>query len=652
MVARRPHSPYSSSNNSVGQSSIKSRQKSSLHKQNEKITPSSSISTKNTINQKKTKQSSEGIAHSSQPEQAHRSSDLITIETPRLSIAERFMSNNFVSSTPIINHKSNAYTSNHSVHVISSNSNLPDTQTKTSTDSKLSVADRFMNIPTKSSTSSILNVQQYKDRLDSALLGKPSSAKITSSSTSNIVPGRLTIADTFMKTSSTSLTPTSSRSCTTSFADETDIKTNYIRKPSQVHPLDKQSPKLSLFDNSNSTHFLGLDLTLSSSSPSSSVRLNRGNSRPWGSQDTLVHYHQLDKKKSIYSQFKEMEKTNNQSPLSVNNLFLNSTIFSSTNIDNQSYNEASIAIGRDSFHKYEEYYQQKDQHWGGDEDDIEKSSYYENHNPVGSTAKLTNKKEKPKEDDKSCGFWIGCCFISCGRKPSPEAIERERKRREQRKLQQSKNRGCGRRGWVLCTFLSLIIFVFITYFLWPRTPLIRIEGASLISATKVSETKQGIMVGNVAFESEWLVNVTVDNRQNHIPTRLVQVQVIAKDALTGLIIGKGTHNEDMNPEHIILAPDTISTIQLPIRVDYQARDSTDATFVNLVKACSPKHPIIFNNLSEEGLNDSNNTDNSKHREVLPMHFWITLHFFGLDWLGYKPTVIATPATGGFACPQT
>jgi hypothetical protein len=146
------------------------------------------------------------------------------------------------------------------------------------------------------------------------------------------------------------------------------------------------------------------------------------------------------------------------------------------------------------------------------------------------------------------------------------------------------------------------------------------------------------MVGNVAFESEWLVNITVDNRQNHVPTRLVQVQVIAKDALTGLIIGKGVHNDDSNPEHIVLAANTISTIQIPIRVDYQARDSTDTTFVDLSKACAPQRFLM--------------AQESNLREALPLHFWITLHFFGLDWLGYKPTVIATPATGGFACPQS
>jgi hypothetical protein len=296
-----------------------------------------------------------------------------------------------------------------------------------------------------------------------------------------------------------------------------------------------------------------------------------------------------------------------------------------------------------SYQKYDKYYQHEKQ-WDYEDDDDEERGYEDeekrsydrqdhNKSPSNSTAKLNQNKKKTfsvdEEYEESRGFWVGCCFVSCGQRPSRRIIQESR----------PKNRGFGRRGWVFCTFLSLIVVVLISYFLWPRTPLMRIEGASLTSPAKITETKQGVMVGNVAFESEWLVNITVDNRQNHVPTRLVQVQVLAKDALTGLVIGKGLHNDDPNPEQIVLAPNTISTIQIPIRVDYQARDSTDTTFVNLNKACLPQQSISGGN-------------NSNQRESLPLHFWITLHFFGLDWLNYKPTVIATPATGGFACPQS
>lgn len=384
-------------------------------------------------------------------------------------------------------------------------------------------------------------------------------------------------------------------------------------------------------------------------------------------------------KKPIYAQFIESEKNatlDNQS-FSLGDYFVDSPVADDKRTITMSDDYSTKHGGYDDYDDIEtghygyKYYQnerQWDYHEDEDEeeldcDDEEKASYdTRNMSPAGSTAKLNSKKKpsspagKDEEDDhehRSRGFWIGCCFVSCGQRPSRRTIEQRQKQKREKEIEQqqqqqeslAKKRGCGRRGWVFFTFLSLIVAVLIAYFLWPRTPLMRIEGASLTTPAKITETRQGVMVGNVAFESEWLVNITVDNRQNHVPTRLVQVQALAKDALTGMIIGKGLHNDDPNPEHIVLAPNAISTIQLPIRVDYQARDSTDTTFVDLSKACSPQHMIPFNT-------PENSVSTTNQREALPLHFWITLHFFGLDWLGYKPTVIATPATGGFACPQS
>lgn len=455
-----------------------------------------------------------------------------------------------------------------------------------------------------------------------------------------------------------------------------------------MHPLEPQASRSTLFDD-NTTSFLNLDLSLSPSSATSSVLNNLGpngrNSRPWGSQDTLVHHHlqqqqqQQQQKKPIYAQFIESEKnaTIDNRSFSLGDYFVDSPVADDKRTITMSDDYSTKHGGYDDYDdieigNYGHKYYQNEHHWDyhdGDEeeehdyDDEEKASYdTPNMSSAGSTTKLNNKK-KPSassadDDDehehRSRGFWIGCCFVSCGQRPSRRTIEQRQKQKREKEIEQqqqqqeslAKKRGCGRRGWVFFTFLSLIVAVLIAYFLWPRTPLMRIEGASLTTPAKITETRQGVMVGNVAFESEWLVNITVDNRQNHVPTRLVQIQALAKDALTGLIIGKGLHNDDPNPEHIVLAPNAISTIQLPIRVDYQARDSTDTTFVDLSKACSPQHMIPFNTP------ENSVSTNANQREALPLHFWITLHFFGLDWLGYKPTVIATPATGGFACPQS
>ncbi|KAL0076723.1 hypothetical protein J3Q64DRAFT_1647447, partial [Phycomyces blakesleeanus] len=180
----------------------------------------------------------------------------------------------------------------------------------------------------------------------------------------------------------------------------------------------------------------------------------------------------------------------------------------------------------------------------------------------------------------------------------------------------------------ICVFLGLLVAGLVVSFIWPRIPLMRIEGASATLSAKITQTRQNDRVGNVAFESEWLVNITVDNRHNYLPTRLTRLQVVAKDSLTGLVIGKGVHNNDATPEPIILPERRISMIQVPVHLNYQARDASDTTFVNLVNACFSQ----------------------SHRESLQLHFWMTLSITGLDWTGYRPTVIATPASGGFACP--
>ncbi|KAI9281986.1 hypothetical protein BY458DRAFT_552747 [Sporodiniella umbellata] len=224
------------------------------------------------------------------------------------------------------------------------------------------------------------------------------------------------------------------------------------------------------------------------------------------------------------------------------------------------------------------------------------------------------------------GFHLGCCFISC-RAKTQDTKER-------------KKRLCGRRFWVIGVFLLVLALSIVIYLVWPMTPLMRIEGAKLVSPVKITQTTQGMMVGNVAFDSDWLVNVTVDNRRNRVPTRLSQVQVVAKDALTGLVIGKRIQDAQ-DSESTLLPPQAISTLQLPIHIDYQARDSLDTTFLDLVSACSPQHPLNVNSPSLP----------AGQRAALPLQFWITIHFYGLGWTGYKSTIIATPATGGFVCPQ-
>lgn len=158
--------------------------------------------------QKRAKSLSAAVPSKQQQQDIRRPSAPPAIEAPRLSIADRFMASNYHSS-PL------PPSTNKSPSILSTSNSL------TSHNTHLSVADKFMSSPAMS----IQSIQQYRER------------SASSSSSSNKLqvkkdpePGRLTIADAFMKSSSISSPTTRSRE--TSIADELDLGTT-TRKPSQ-----------------------------------------------------------------------------------------------------------------------------------------------------------------------------------------------------------------------------------------------------------------------------------------------------------------------------------------------------------------------------------------------------------------------------------
>ncbi|KAI8086152.1 uncharacterized protein BX664DRAFT_350571 [Halteromyces radiatus] len=540
-------------------------------------------------------------------DQFRRPSTPIMSTTPRLSIADRFMSSNYqhspLTSSPL------SYTS----------TILNDKEDLFSSDKNPSNSDRTNNNNNN-------NIQA-------------SSSSMEISSTP-----RLTIASAFMKSSSTFTKQ-----------DHTTVAST-----GTIHPLD------TLSQHTNDSLDLNLDLTPTPSS-SNFYRGSRNHSRPFGSQDTLVS----------------------------NDLGTNKQ----AKVQNSTEDEYFDISLNDYYRRSQDNDQQED----GDEDD---DGTNENESDISSTTRhgdeehdldlqqsKSSSKHNQQQDDmmEPRGCWIGCCFLSFGRRPNKQAMMANiNKKRQQEQQERQQQRKCGTRWRVLGIFLSILLLIVLSSILWPRTPLIRIEGASLISPAKITETNQGALVGNVQFESQWMVNFTVDNRQNSIlPTRLVQLHVLVKDALTGNIIGKGFQND--HPEPLVLSPNTISTIQLGVSLDYQARDVSDTTFASLKKACTSSsptrrsllisrggdHPSNLSSSNSDGssnttvINSNNHTLSNnnnqttihspttippspppppKQHESLSLLFWVTLHIWGLDFFGYQPTVMVAPATGGFVCP--
>lgn len=254
MVAIHSHPRRPSAGGSLGRTAGKAKRKSSLRRQSEKVTPTASTSTtRHAANQKRSKSVSAGVPSTQQQQQNRRPSAPAAVmdEIPRLSIADQFMATGYspvLSQTlPLSTPTAATQKSLLSVSTTLSNSTSSDIPI-TGNNNGLSVADRFMNTNSSnsnnvssSSTNSMQSVQQYRERPRSSFSGR-SFNNTKPTSTTDPVPGRLTIASSFMKSSNT-LTPysattpdTTTRSRTASFADELDLgATSGIsgRKPSQ-----------------------------------------------------------------------------------------------------------------------------------------------------------------------------------------------------------------------------------------------------------------------------------------------------------------------------------------------------------------------------------------------------------------------------------
>lgn len=247
MVATHSHPRRPSNTGSMGHSSSRTRRRSSLRRQSEKSAPTvaASVTARNSAQQRRSRSISAGASQHTEQQQLRRPSAPAVVDMPRLSIADRFMALNY-STPPLPQYTVQQRSTSPSISTASnsilhlSNSALSDIPT-TGSNSKLSVADRFMSNSNKSNidspTQSILNIQQqYRDRSGSSSY----STKIKPEPASDPVPGRLTIASAFMKSSSTlAPTPDTSRSRAASFADELDMGVTHSRvtgggrKPSQ-----------------------------------------------------------------------------------------------------------------------------------------------------------------------------------------------------------------------------------------------------------------------------------------------------------------------------------------------------------------------------------------------------------------------------------
>jgi hypothetical protein len=148
-------------------------------------------------------------------------------------------------------------------------------------------------------------------------------------------------------------------------------------------------------------------------------------------------------------------------------------------------------------------------------------------------------------------------------------------RSKKRKLPKS---CCGFSFWICIPFWIgfAIVVTIIWYFCWPRVPNLSFGDASV---------KDGPVWGpdtNPSLQSDWYVNITIDNSENWIPTRINNIVFNVLDTNTQKFVGGGNTNAFTIPGR------SIQTLNVTVSINYTASSTTDQTFTDLYSACGPQ----------------------------------------------------------------
>ncbi|CAO3691682.1 unnamed protein product [Umbelopsis ramanniana] len=176
---------------------------------------------------------------------------------------------------------------------------------------------------------------------------------------------------------------------------------------------------------------------------------------------------------------------------------------------------------------------------------------------------------------------------------------------------------CGISFFICIPFWTVFIIAaaLIWYFCWPRTPTLSFGDASV---------KDGPVWGpdtNPALQSDWYVNITIDNSANWVPTRINNIAFNVLDTNTQQFVGHGNTNSFTLPGR------SIQTLNVTVSINYTASSTTDQTFTDLYSACGPQK-----------VGDS---------PPLSIDFQAVFDIWGIVW---HPVAIVSPGPDGFNCP--
>ncbi|GAB5588123.1 hypothetical protein Unana1_03023 [Umbelopsis nana] len=121
-----------------------------------------------------------------------------------------------------------------------------------------------------------------------------------------------------------------------------------------------------------------------------------------------------------------------------------------------------------------------------------------------------------------------------------------------------------------------IVVVLVWFFCWPRVPVLTLGSATV---------KDGPVWGpndKPSLQSDWFVNITIDNTANWVPTRINDIAFNVLDTNTQQVVGTGNTNA------LTLPGRSVQTLNLTVAINYTAASQTDQTFTDLYSACGPQ----------------------------------------------------------------
>lgn len=178
--------------------------------------------------------------------------------------------------------------------------------------------------------------------------------------------------------------------------------------------------------------------------------------------------------------------------------------------------------------------------------------------------------------------------------------------------------------WRLITLISILVAAVIAviwYFVWPRVPILALDDAEDTSdpyswIRDNSDTPK-------AYNATWSLNMTADNTQNWIPTRIKDMSVIVVNHNTSQQIGSG------NTGSLILSPKETQVVTVPLSFLYW-NSPNDQTFEDLLSVCY----LVKTN------------DSPMSRPQMLIDLIVTIRIAGIAW----STTQTVSSPEGFTCP--